>query len=113
MAPTTVADPAYYTAAMSYNEWKREVSLAQVLFRPQLPYRKPEGAVARFFWRKRLWLEVTFALSMLEPWEKILVSECHVSVHPSSLPRPAHAHDATRPTFHPSRALTARARQCS
>ncbi|KAI0328742.1 hypothetical protein GY45DRAFT_1254341 [Cubamyces sp. BRFM 1775] len=58
---------------MSYHEWKRETTLATVLFRPQLPYRKPESPIARFFWRRRVWVEVTFALSMLEPWEKILV----------------------------------------
>ena len=34
---------------------------------------KPEGAIAQFFWRWRIWFESTFALSMLEPWEKILL----------------------------------------
>ncbi|KAI9066154.1 hypothetical protein FKP32DRAFT_1538490, partial [Trametes sanguinea] len=58
---------------MSYHEWKRETTLSSVLFNPQLPYSKPRGALATFFWRRRVWLEVTFALSMLEPWEKILI----------------------------------------
>ncbi|KAI0780341.1 hypothetical protein BD413DRAFT_462759 [Trametes elegans] len=58
---------------MSYHEWKRETSLLQILFDPQLPYRKPDSALHRFFWRRRVWVEVTFALSMLEPWEKVLI----------------------------------------
>ena len=79
MAPSTasaaVADPAYYTSAMSYAEWKREPTTAQVLFGLQLPYRPPRSPLAHFVWRRRVWVEVTFALSMLEPWEKFLVSE--------------------------------------
>jgi len=37
--------------------------------------RRPSSSnlVARFFWRKRMWFESTFVLSMLEPWEKILL----------------------------------------
>ncbi|TBU28173.1 hypothetical protein BD311DRAFT_663929 [Dichomitus squalens] len=58
---------------MSYQEWKREPTTAQVLFGLQLPYRPPRSLVGRFFWRQRLWVEVTFALSMLEPWERFLV----------------------------------------
>ncbi|KAG8935590.1 hypothetical protein FRC02_007518 [Tulasnella sp. 418] len=33
----------------------------------------PEGTLKRFLWEKRVWVEATFALSMLEPWEKIIV----------------------------------------
>ncbi|KAI0367257.1 hypothetical protein BV20DRAFT_970650 [Pilatotrama ljubarskyi] len=58
---------------MSYHEWKREATMSQILFGLQLPYRKPSSPIARFFWRRRVWVEVTFALSMLEPWEKFLV----------------------------------------
>ncbi|KAI0354045.1 hypothetical protein OH77DRAFT_1367934, partial [Trametes cingulata] len=58
---------------MSYHEWKRETTLTQILFGLQLPYRKPESPIARFIWRRRVWVECTFALSMLEPWEKFLV----------------------------------------
>ncbi|KAH9855496.1 hypothetical protein C2E23DRAFT_688924, partial [Lenzites betulinus] len=58
---------------MSYHEWKREASLGQILFGLQLPYRKPESPIARLFWRGRLWIECTFALSMLEPWEKLVI----------------------------------------
>nr|GAT58893.1 predicted protein [Mycena chlorophos] len=35
--------------------------------------RKPDGAVAEFLWRRRMWFETTFVLSMLEPWEKIML----------------------------------------
>lgn len=41
-----------------------------------LQNRPPKGAVARWLWKKRIWVESTFALSMLEPWEKILVRKC-------------------------------------
>ncbi|EIN05473.1 hypothetical protein PUNSTDRAFT_115908 [Punctularia strigosozonata HHB-11173 SS5] len=37
------------------------------------PYRPPEGALQRFVWRRKIWIEVTFGLSVLEPWEKALV----------------------------------------
>lgn len=89
-APTsgmTVSDPAYYTAAMSYAEWKREPTTTQVLFGPQLPYRPPRSFIGEFLWRRRVWVEVTFALSMLEPWEKVLTSECLL---PSPLPPARH-----------------------
>ena len=76
MSTTSVSDPNYYTAAMSYAEWKREPTLWQTFFGLQLPYRPPRSAIGKFFWRRRLWVEVTFALSMLEPWEKFLVCTC-------------------------------------
>ena len=75
--PAPVADPNYYTAAMSYAEWKREPTLLETLFRLQLPYRPPSSFIGKFLWRRRVWVEVTFALSMLEPWEKFLVCEYH------------------------------------
>ncbi|KAF8880552.1 hypothetical protein BD779DRAFT_1446183, partial [Infundibulicybe gibba] len=36
-------------------------------------HRPPKSQVGRFLWRKRMWFESTFVLSMLEPWEKILL----------------------------------------
>jgi len=30
--------------------------------------------VERFFWEWRVWIEVTFGLSMMEPWEKLLTT---------------------------------------
>ncbi|ELU43916.1 hypothetical protein AG1IA_02054 [Rhizoctonia solani AG-1 IA] len=41
--------------------------------------RTPSSAVKRFLWRRQIWFESTFALSMLEPWEKILISESSCS----------------------------------
>ncbi|KAJ7705375.1 hypothetical protein B0H17DRAFT_666467 [Mycena rosella] len=35
--------------------------------------RKPTSALGVFLWRYRMWFEATFVLSMLEPWEKILL----------------------------------------
>lgn len=35
--------------------------------------RPPKGAVATWFWRRRMWFESTFVLSMLEPWEKVML----------------------------------------
>jgi hypothetical protein len=32
-----------------------------------------------FLWRQRIWFESTFVLSMLEPWEKILLRMCTTS----------------------------------
>ncbi|KAH9916735.1 uncharacterized protein BXZ73DRAFT_53579 [Epithele typhae] len=58
---------------MSYAEWKREPTLMQVLFGLHLPYRPPRSFIGKFFWRRRVWVEVTFALSMMEPWEKAVV----------------------------------------
>lgn len=75
MPPSTVSDPAYYTAAMSYHEWKREATIPQILFGLHCPYGKPSSPIARFFWRRRIWIEATFALSMMEPWERFIVSE--------------------------------------
>ncbi|KZT70703.1 hypothetical protein DAEQUDRAFT_667385 [Daedalea quercina L-15889] len=38
-----------------------------------MPYRPPRTKLAAFLWRRRLWLETTFALSMMQPWEKVVV----------------------------------------
>ncbi|KZP28050.1 hypothetical protein FIBSPDRAFT_947957 [Athelia psychrophila] len=36
-------------------------------------YPRPKNAVGLFLWKRQMWFESTFALSMLEPWEKCLV----------------------------------------
>jgi hypothetical protein len=36
-------------------------------------YRAPSSPIAYFFWRIKMWFEATFALSMLERWEKVLL----------------------------------------
>lgn len=38
-----------------------------------LVYTPPRSAIRRFFWKWRVRFESTFALSMFEGWEKILV----------------------------------------
>ncbi|KDR70241.1 hypothetical protein GALMADRAFT_255127 [Galerina marginata CBS 339.88] len=35
--------------------------------------KRPSSKIGVFFWRRRMWFESTFVLSMLEPWEKILL----------------------------------------
>ncbi|KAJ6598479.1 hypothetical protein DFH09DRAFT_876878, partial [Mycena vulgaris] len=35
--------------------------------------RRPTSALGVFLWRRRMWFEATFVLSMLEPWEKLLL----------------------------------------
>ncbi|KAH9942683.1 hypothetical protein B0H21DRAFT_793427, partial [Amylocystis lapponica] len=59
----------------SSEEYSRESTLAGVFFGLALPYRPPRSALGVFFWRRRIWLETTFALSMVEPWEKVLISD--------------------------------------
>ncbi|KIP01632.1 hypothetical protein PHLGIDRAFT_80323 [Phlebiopsis gigantea 11061_1 CR5-6] len=44
-----------------------------VLFGLALPYKAPESSVGAYLWRKRLWFETTFALSMMQPWEKLVL----------------------------------------
>jgi len=58
---------------MSCTEWKREPSTYDVFFGLELPYQPPKGVVGGFVWRRRVWLETTFALSMMQPWEKVVV----------------------------------------
>ncbi|KAG7446528.1 uncharacterized protein BT62DRAFT_124468 [Guyanagaster necrorhizus] len=42
--------------------------------KPDLTFtRPPKSKIALFFWRWRIWFESTFVLSMLEPWEKIML----------------------------------------
>ncbi|EJD37753.1 hypothetical protein AURDEDRAFT_72932 [Auricularia subglabra TFB-10046 SS5] len=43
------------------------------LRRLDLTYTPPQNRVTRFFWAQRMRFECSYALSMLEPWEKILV----------------------------------------
>ncbi|PCH42008.1 hypothetical protein WOLCODRAFT_73456 [Wolfiporia cocos MD-104 SS10] len=69
---------------MSCAEWKREPTAYDVFFGLALPYKPPRNALAAFAWRRRVWLETTFALSMMQPWEKVLVA-CFVSLLLGSL----------------------------
>lgn len=38
-------------------------------------YASPKSNLGKFLWRKKMWVESTFALTMLERWEKILVGQ--------------------------------------
>ncbi|KIP01627.1 hypothetical protein PHLGIDRAFT_80310 [Phlebiopsis gigantea 11061_1 CR5-6] len=38
-----------------------------------MPYRPPKSAFGALLWRRRVWLETTTGLSLLEPWEKVLI----------------------------------------
>lgn len=58
--------------AYSVPEWIRQPTPYEGIFGLELPYTPPQNPIAAFVWRCRLWLEVTFALSMLQPWEKLL-----------------------------------------
>ncbi|CCM01255.1 uncharacterized protein FIBRA_03304 [Fibroporia radiculosa] len=58
---------------MSLDEWKRQPTVSQVVFGLALPYKPPHGSFGAFLWRRRVWLETTFALSMMQPWEKVVV----------------------------------------
>ncbi|KAI0635402.1 hypothetical protein C8Q77DRAFT_1217242 [Trametes polyzona] len=57
----------------SVEDWKREPTTASALFGIELPYRPPKNPVGAFLWRQRFWIETTSGLSLLEPWEKILI----------------------------------------
>ncbi|KAH8079074.1 hypothetical protein BXZ70DRAFT_961119 [Cristinia sonorae] len=67
--PSSTTPNHVYSAA----EWKRQPTSADVLFGFNLPYRAPQNAFGAYCWRWRLWFESTFALSMLQPWEKVLI----------------------------------------
>ncbi|KAI0073844.1 hypothetical protein K474DRAFT_1602620 [Panus rudis PR-1116 ss-1] len=54
-------------------DWKRVPTTSAVIFGVELPYRPPKNSLGAFLWRKRIWIESTMGLSVLEPWEKILV----------------------------------------
>ena len=45
-------------------------------------YRKPKSAIGAFVWRWKMWFEATFVFSMLEPWEKILLSTLPAPLRP-------------------------------
>ena len=46
------------------------------LFAADLPYKPPRSALGRALWRRRVWFEITFGASVLEPWEKLVFSTC-------------------------------------
>ncbi|KAF7795472.1 hypothetical protein EIP86_006633 [Pleurotus ostreatoroseus] len=71
LVPTS--QPSAETSEYSPHAFKSVPTLRDVLFGLALPLRPPRSPLAAFLWRKRVWLECTFALTMLQPWEKFIV----------------------------------------
>ncbi|GJE93990.1 hypothetical protein PsYK624_101570 [Phanerochaete sordida] len=57
----------------SLEYWRTTPSTAAALFSVEMPYRPPKSRVGAFLWRRRMWLETTMGLSVLEPWEKLMI----------------------------------------
>lgn len=57
----------------SLESWRRIPTARDALFGPELPYLPPKNPTVAFLWRRRIWLETTFGLSVLEPWEKLFL----------------------------------------
>ncbi|KAI0777970.1 hypothetical protein BC629DRAFT_1441192 [Irpex lacteus] len=52
--------------------WKHTPTVAETVFALDLPYRPPTNPIGALIWRKRMWVETTLGLSLLEPWEKLM-----------------------------------------
>ncbi|GJE93995.1 hypothetical protein PsYK624_101630 [Phanerochaete sordida] len=63
----------------SLEYWRTTPSTAAALFSVEMPYRPPKSRVGAFLWRRRMWLETTMGLSVLEPWEKLMICASLVS----------------------------------
>ncbi|KAI0689673.1 hypothetical protein BC835DRAFT_1308258 [Cytidiella melzeri] len=72
-SPSAKPHPPPEDCEYSVPTWKRVPSVWDVLFSLRLPYRAPENRLAAYLWRKRIWFESTFALTMMEPWEKLVL----------------------------------------
>ncbi|KAL5505005.1 hypothetical protein ACEPAH_7668 [Sanghuangporus vaninii] len=48
-------------------------SVAQGEEKKKKMYKQPDQPLAALLWRLSLWISVTFGLSVMEPWEKLLV----------------------------------------
>ncbi|KAI0275841.1 hypothetical protein BGY98DRAFT_920087 [Russula aff. rugulosa BPL654] len=58
---------------MVTKQYKNERSASILTPDLSLVYKPPRSATRRFFWRWRILFESTFALTMFEGWEKILI----------------------------------------
>jgi len=58
---------------MSPETWRRVPTTFAAIFGITIPYRPPVNSVSAFLWRKRMLLETTLGLCLLETWEKILM----------------------------------------
>ncbi|SJK97218.1 uncharacterized protein ARMOST_00469 [Armillaria ostoyae] len=41
--------------------------------KPDFTFARPPKSKVAFFWRWRIWFEATFAFTVLEPWEKMVL----------------------------------------
>ncbi|KAG8915796.1 hypothetical protein FRC00_013565 [Tulasnella sp. 408] len=73
-APKEITETDLYTTG-----WDSAYSTKPLRTNPphwgDIPNRAPAGRLEQWIWRKRLWVESTFILIVLEPWEKLLVCE--------------------------------------
>jgi len=53
--------------------WRAVPSSSAALLGISIPYQPPRDPLAAFIWRKRMLVETTMGLMLLEPWEKILM----------------------------------------
>ena len=82
---TTLHEIALEIMKKAYESWKRVPTTTSAIIGLDLPYRPPKSPLGAFLWRRRMWLETTIGLSLLEPWEKVLVREyCHFARQTSS-----------------------------
>jgi len=58
---------------MSPETWRRVPNTAAAIFGITIPYRPPTNRIGAFLWRKRMLLETTTGLVLLETWEKTLM----------------------------------------
>lgn len=92
------------STGITLEDWKRTPTTVEALFAIDLPYRPPKNPVGAFLWRQRIWIETTCGLSLLEPWEKLLVREYLAHdllplLAPSGNPQTDLAHPPHAPTM--------------
>lgn len=82
--PGTYRSPRLLDSSMtrSFTSSDKYPTLYQILFSPHTPYVPPHASpIAMFVWKQRIWVESTFCLVSLEPWEKYLVGQ-HPIIYP-------------------------------
>lgn len=52
-----------------------QISSPENMQKRKCMYKQPEGALSASLWRMYIWFSTTFALSVMEPWEQMLVSK--------------------------------------
>ncbi|KAF8634750.1 hypothetical protein AX15_000716 [Amanita polypyramis BW_CC] len=65
-----------------YSFEKEELPESCMVPKPDLGWtRPPDSRWMKLLWRWRVWIEATFVLSMLEPWEKLLLITLFTSLN--------------------------------